>query len=241
MTTDNPIFCAVDTVDPTVALALGRALAGLVGGLKLGLEFFVANGPAAVAAVAADGPPLFLDLKLHDIPNTVAGAMRAMAPLAPALTTLHAAGGAAMMRAALDAAGDAAARLGMRRPRLLAVTVLTSLQESELAGLGVAGELLDQVKRLAALAQASGLDGVVCSAHEVAALRTQCGPGFTLVVPGIRPAWAGRDDQKRVLTPAEARARGADLLVIGRPITAAPDPARAARRILTELAGDHGG
>lgn len=237
MTAASPVFVALDTTEVAIADALAGRLAGSIGGVKLGLEFFCANGAEGVRRVAARGLPLFLDLKLHDIPNTVAGAVRAIAPLAPFCTTLHAGGGAAMIRAARDAAEDAAAALGLARPLLLAVTVLTSLDAEALSATGVAGTVADQVKRLAALAQESGADGVVCSPREAAALRAQCGPGFTLMVPGIRPAWAAADDQKRILTPAEAMAAGADYLVIGRPITAAADPAAAARRIADELAG----
>ncbi len=231
----NPIYCALDTTDADAALGLARRLAGLVGGVKLGLEFFVANGPAGVRAVAAAGLPLFLDLKFHDIPNTVAGAMKGAVALAPAMTTVHAGGGGEMMRAAVQSAGEAAARAGVRRPDILAVTVLTSIGPAELPAIGVGGTLLDQVKRLAAVAQEAGVDGIVCSPHEVEELRRLCGPGMKLVIPGIRPAWAATNDQKRVLGPAEAVAKGADILVIGRPITAAGDPAGAARRILDEL------
>jgi orotidine-5'-phosphate decarboxylase len=235
--TENPVFCALDITDADAALAMAGRLAGLVGGLKLGLEFFVANGPQGVRAVAAAGLPLFLDLKLHDIPNTVAGAVRAAVRLAPAMTTLHAAGGVEMMKAAVDAAGDAAGQFGVARPALLAVTVLTSMSQAELPSIGVAGAVLDQVKRLAGLARQAGVDGVVCSPHEVEALRAELGSGFLLVIPGIRPAWAAANDQKRFLGPAEAIAKGADRLVIGRPITAAADPGAAARRIRDELAG----
>lgn len=231
----NPVYCALDTTDVEAALALAGRLSGLVGGLKLGLEFFSANGPAGVRRVATAGLPLFLDLKFHDIPNTVAGALRGVVRLAPAMTTLQAAGGNEMMRAAMAAAAEEAGRQGVVRPQVLAVTVLTSLSQADLAGTGVEGAMMDQVKRLAALAQAAGVDGVVCSPHEVEELRRQCGPDFKLVIPGIRPAWAAANDQKRVLTPAEAVAKGADWLVIGRPITASADPADAARRILGEL------
>jgi orotidine-5'-phosphate decarboxylase len=239
--TRNPVFCALDTTDPQAALALSRQLAGLVGGLKLGLEFFVANGPDGVRAVAEGGLPLFLDLKFHDIPNTVAGAIKAAVRLGPTMTTLHAAGGREMMTAAVEAANDAAVKWSAVRPKLLAVTVLTSISQSDLSEGGVAGPLLDQVKRLAAMAQEAGVDGVVCSPHEVDVLRAQCGPSFQLVIPGIRPAWAATNDQKRVLTPAEAMLKGADWLVIGRPITADADPAEAARRIQNELAACHAG
>ena len=231
----NPVFCALDTTDTALAVRLAEALQGVVGGVKLGLEFHTANGPEGVRAVAAAGLPLFLDLKFHDIPNTVAGALRSVARLAPALTTVHAIGGAEMMRAAVDAAGDAATKLGLPRTKIVGVTVLTSMGQSELPSIGVDGAVLDQVKRLAALAQESGLDGVVCSPHEVEELRRQCGADFKLVVPGIRPLWAAAGDQKRVLGPAEAVAKGADWLVIGRPITSAADPVEAAQRINAEL------
>lgn len=226
----NPIFCALDTTDADAALRLAGALKGVVGGIKLGLEFFVANGPEGVRQVAA-GQPLFLDLKLHDIPNTVAGAVRAIVPLGVTMTTIHASGGAAMMKAAADAAAEA----GPSRPSLLGVTILTSLDQESLPSIGFDGPVSDAVKRLAALAQQSELDGAVCSPHEVASLRAQCGPKFKLVVPGIRPAGAAADDQRRVMTPKEALAAGADVLVIGRPITGAANPATAARAIVAEL------
>ncbi|MGE0120595.1 MAG: orotidine-5'-phosphate decarboxylase [Dongiaceae bacterium] len=230
------IFLAIDTTNVSTAAAQAASTRDTVAGIKLGLEFFAANGPGGVRTVASSGAPLFLDLKLHDIPNTVAGAVRAVVPLRPALLTVHASGGAAMLRAAVDAAGEAAAKTGAARPRLVAVTVLTSLAEAELDDIGQRGPIADQARRLAALARNCGLDGVVCSPHEIEALRAECGSGFLLVVPGIRPASTGVGDQKRVMTPAEAARRGADYLVIGRPITAADDPAAAARRIAAEVA-----
>ena len=225
----NPILCAIDTPEMSRAGALIAATAGAVGGVKLGLEFFAAHGPEGVRKAAGAHANLFLDLKLHDIPNTVAGAVRAALELDPAFLSLHTAGGAAMMRAAAEARAD-------RRTKLLGVTVLTSLDDSDLAAVGQSGPVADQVRRLALLAQASGLDGVVCSPHEVALLRASCGPSFVLVVPGIRPAGASVGDQKRIQTPRDAIAAGADYLVIGRPITEAPDPAAAARAILGEIA-----
>ena len=227
----NPILCAIDTPDPARARALAAAVAGAVGGIKLGLEFFAANGPAAVRQIAGT-TPLFLDLKLHDIPNTVAGAVRSAAALEPLLLTVHSAGGAAMMRAAAAAASEAQ---GKRRMKLIGVTVLTSLDDGDLKATGQRGTSAEQVLRLALLARDSGLDGVVCSPHEVAALRQACGPGFLLVVPGIRPSGAAAADQKRVMGPRAARDAGADYLVIGRPITEAADPAAAARALLAEL------
>ncbi|MBC8338861.1 MAG: orotidine-5'-phosphate decarboxylase [Alphaproteobacteria bacterium] len=224
------IFVALDTTDLDRALALGRDLAGLVGGVKVGKEFFTALGPDGVRAVADLGLPVFLDLKFHDIPATVAGAVRAALPLRPFMLNVHATGGAAMLRAAADAAKDVT-----DGPRILAVTVLTSLGDEDLAAVGVPGTSHEQVLRLARLAKAQGLDGVVCSAREVEALRKDLGPDFTLVVPGIRPIWAAADDQKRIVTPADAVALGADYLVIGRPITGADNPADAAKRIADEL------
>lgn len=227
----GPVLVAIDRPDLEGALALARSLVGAVGGLKLGLELFVAEGPAAVRALAATGLPIFLDLKLHDIPNTVAGAVRAAAGLGAALLTVHAAGGRAMLEAAVRAA-----RASPSPPRLLAVTVLTSLDAGDLAATGVADAPLEQAVRLARLAREAGLDGVVCSPQEIAAVRAALGPEPLVVVPGIRPAGGATGDQKRVASPAEALAAGADLLVIGRPITAAPDPAAAARGIAEEIA-----
>lgn len=226
------IFCSIDTTEVETARRIAGQVAGLVGGVKLGLEFFIAQGPAGVrAVVGADGPPLFLDLKLHDIPNTVAGGIRAALPLKPAFMTIHASGGPAMMRAAAEAAAAA----GADRPKILAVTVLTSLDDGDLGAVGQSLPVADQVTRLARLARESGVDGVVCSPAEVALVRAACGPDFILMVPGIRPSWSATNDQKRVMTPAEALALGADHLVIGRPITGEADPAAAARRIVADI------
>jgi orotidine-5'-phosphate decarboxylase len=226
----NPIFCALDTTDVDRAASLGSALKDAVGGLKVGKEFFTAHGPGGVRKVIPKGTPLFLDLKFHDIPNTVAGAVRAASALTPAMLNVHAAGGRAMMEAARDAAAESTAR-----PWVLAVTVLTSLDAGDLADIGGNGAPGEQVLRLATLAQTAGLDGVVCSAQEISTLRAECGPDFRLVVPGIRPQGSAPGDQKRTMTPVEAVQRGADVLVIGRPITAAPDPKAAAQAIAAEL------
>ena len=231
MNTAQRIFVGIDRSDREGATREIGRLAGSGCAVKLGLEYFVANGPEGVRAAAA-GHRLFLDLKLHDIPNTVAGATRSACRIAPHFLTIHAAGGMAMMRAAVEAAREAA---GDAAPRLLAITVLTSLDASDLDATGQRGPVADQARRLADLAQRAGVAGVVCSPHEVAALRAQCGPGFVLVTPGIRPAWAASGDQKRITTPAEAIASGADHLVIGRPITQAPDPAEALSRICAEI------
>ncbi len=216
-------------------MALAKPLIDSVDGFKLGLEYFVAEGPAGIRAIQSLGKPIFLDLKLHDIPNTVAGAVRSAVALNPAYLTLHAGGGIAMMRAAAEAAADEALRRGVARPKLLAVTVLTSLDASDLAAQAIAATPEAQVVRLANLAKDAGIDGAVCSPKEIVALRRAVGLALALIVPGIRPAWAASGDQKRVMTPAEAARAGADVLVIGRPITGAADPAEAARRIREEI------
>ncbi len=226
------ILVPLDTTDVVWAVDLATRLQGHVGGIKLGKEFFTANGPQGVRQVTGGGDqPLFLDLKFHDIPNTVAGAIRSANKVGPFMLNVHASGGRAMMEAAVAANAEA----GADQPILLAVTVLTSLDDEDLGDLGVSWTTEDQVVRLAALAQQSGMDGVVCSAKEITALRSACGADFKLVVPGIRPAWAAADDQKRIVTPADAVAMGADYLVIGRPITGAADAVGAAQRIGQEL------
>ena len=225
-------FVALDTTDLAHALDLANALSGHVGGMKVGKEFFTACGPDGVRAVTDCGMPVFLDLKFHDIPNTVAGAIKASLSLSPYMVNVHASGGETMMRAATQSAEAA----GEGRPLVLGVTVLTSMDESDLQEIGVESSIPDQVMRLASLAQFSGLDGVVCSAREVEDLREHLGKEFKLVVPGIRPQWASSDDQKRIVTPAAAIAIGADYLVIGRPITGASDPVEAANKIAAEIA-----
>jgi orotidine-5'-phosphate decarboxylase len=228
---ENPILCAIDLADPNKAKALVRELKGAVGGVKLGLEFFAANGPRAVRDTA-QGLPLFLDLKLHDIPNTVAGAVSAAAVLEPMFLTVHCAGGRAMMQAAVEAAKRTARK---SRMKILGVTVLTSLDERDLDAVGQRGPAGEQVKRLALLAKDSGLDGIICSPHEVVELRPIVGPDFILVVPGIRVGSLGHGDQKRVMGPRDAVQAGADYLVIGRPITGSPSPPAAARAMLAEI------
>ncbi|GAA4012079.1 orotidine-5'-phosphate decarboxylase [Sphingomonas swuensis] len=221
-----PLFVAIDTPDLDGAASLADAVRSHVGGLKLGLEFFAANGPEGVRRLAQGGLPVFLDLKLHDIPNTVGKAVAALAPLAPAVLTVHATGGRAMLEAAKAAAPP--------NCKVVAVTVLTSLDEADLAEAGVASTPAEQVARLARLTRSAGCDGIVCSGSEVAAAREAWPDGY-FVVPGLRPAGSDVGDQKRVLTPAEALDRGASLLVVGRPITAAPDPVEAARAIASSL------
>ena len=222
----KPIFVAMDTRDVHRAAAIARDVCGIAGGMKLGLEFFLANGHEGVIRVAAHRIPIFLDLKLHDIPNTVAKAVESIAPLAPAILTVHAAGGREMM-----AAAKASAPAGTK---VVAVTVLTSLDATDLAKTGVTGSPADQVKRLAELAVEAGIDGIVCSGEEVAAVRDLWPEGF-FVVPGVRPEGAEVADQKRVVTPFDALNDGASVLVIGRPITAAADPGQAIREIAASL------
>jgi len=225
----RPIFVAIDTRDVHRAAAIARDVCGIAGGMKLGLEFFLANGHDGVLRIAEHRMPIFLDLKLHDIPNTVAKAVEAIAPLSPAILTVHAAGGKAMM-----AAAKAAAPAGTK---VVGVTVLTSLDGHDLAKTGVTGSPADQVERLAELALESGIDGIVCSGEEVAAVRDIWPEGF-FVVPGVRPEGAAVADQKRVVTPFEALSDGASVLVIGRPITAAPNPKRAIEEIAASLNPD---
>ena len=231
------LLCAIDTIDLDTAVTTAASLKGLVGGIKLGLEFFSAHGPAGVTAIAASGLPIFLDLKFFDIPNTVAGAIRGTAGLNPFMLTVHIGGGAAMLRAAMAACSRLASQNDGRRPLVIGISVLTSFDEADFEAVGLRPTLSEQVNHLAAMALANGLDGVVCSAHEIADLRNSFGDELKLVVPGIRPAWSSADDQKRIVTPAEALRLGADYLVIGRPITRAEDPPAAARRILDEMAG----
>jgi orotidine-5'-phosphate decarboxylase len=229
MVRNTRLIVALDTCDVDRACRLAAMVSPHVGLLKLGLEFFLANGATGFAAI--HGAPIFLDLKLHDIPNTVAGGVRAVLPLKPRMLTVHATGGAAMVHAARQAAAAA----GADRPLILAVTLLTSLGEDELKTLGFATTPSAQVLRLGRLAIEAGADGLVCSPLEVAMLRQALGPSVKLVVPGIRPAGLSSDDQARVLTPTEAVAAGADWIVVGRPVTAASDPAVAAASIAASI------
>lgn len=239
MTPLERIFVALDTPDRARAVALAERLAGRVGGLKIGLEAFTAAGPELVRDLAPSGLPLFLDLKLHDIPNTVAGAAAAAARLGVSFLTVHALGGGEMIRRAAAATLETAASAGLPAPRILAVTILTSHDDASLAALGVGGPCDVAVERLARLARRAGADGLVCSPREVARLR-EIDPDALLVVPGIRAAGAAApagDDQARVASPRDAVARGADYIVVGRPITGAPDPAEAAGQIARDIAG----
>ena len=231
----NPILVALDVDTTAQALAAAHTVRGHVGGLKIGKQLFTSEGPALVRELAARGDRVFLDLKYHDIPNTVAGAVRAATALGVWMVNVHASGGLQMMQAARQAADQAASQQG-QRPLVIAVTVLTSMDQPALASVGVSRSVADQVGALAAMAQDAGLDGVVASPLEIATIRARCGADFQIVTPGIRsgPAIAG-DDQARTLSAAEAMAAGANYLVIGRPILKAADPARAAEQIAGTL------
>jgi orotidine-5'-phosphate decarboxylase len=229
------IFCALDTTDIAHAVKLADQLKGIIGGVKLGLEFFMANGADGFKSVAETGMPIFLDLKFHDIPNTVAGAIRSVAPLAPKIMTIHTQGGPEMMRRAAETAKEEAEKHNCEKPWVVGVTILTSLDKNDITATGLSGSVPDAVERLGVLAEKSQLDGVVCSPMEIDLLRRTTSKNFKLVVPGIRPVGSAAGDQKRVMTPKNAVDAGADVLVIGRPITQTPNPIEAAKNIVDSL------
>lgn len=222
------LICAIDTIDLPQAVALAKAVKPYVDMVKLGLEFFYANGVGGYKAIAKAGIPIFLDLKLHDIPNTVAGGISALLPLKPAMLTVHASGGLEMLKAAQKANNK-------KQTTLLGVTILTSLDQQAVGEIGFSQKLESHVLRLAELAHKAGLKGIVCSPHELAAIKMRFRNDVITVVPGVRPAGAAKGDQSRTMTPTEARQAGADYIVVGRPITQAKDPAKAAKLISSEL------
>ena len=236
----DQLLIALDVEDARRALELADALRDVAGGFKIGNRLFTSEGPAIVRALTEKGARVFLDLKYHDIPNTVAAAVTEAAALGVWMVNVHASGGGRMMRAAADAAKEAAARRGSAPPLVIGVTVLTSMNAAMLTEVGVRAPVLDQVVTLATLAKTSGLDGVVASPQETAVIRDFCGPSFTIVTPGIRGSAAkskdpARDDQERTMSPTEAIAAGASYLVVGRPIVAAADPRAAAEAIASEM------
>ena len=230
----DQLLVALDVDTVAEARALADRLRGAVGGFKIGSQLFTSQGPALVEELASRGDRVFLDLKFHDIPNTVAGAIRAATRHGVWMVNVHASGGSAMMKAARDAANEEAARRSTPPPLVIAVTMLTSLGQSALAEIGLTAPVAGQVERLAALAEASGLDGVVASPQEIQAIRARCGSSFAIVTPGIRGAGDQIGDQSRTLSAVEALAAGATYLVVGRPIIAAADPRAAAERIAAD-------
>ena len=226
----DQLLVALDVDTAAEARALADQLRGVAGGFKIGSQLFTSQGPSIVEELSGRGERVFLDLKFHDIPNTVAGAVSAATRLGVWMLNVHASGGRAMMRAAREAAAQEAARLSRPVPLVIAVTMLTSLDEAAAAEIGFTDGIPSQVPRLAALAQASGLDGVVASPLEIDAIRSRCGEDFAIVTPGIRSASDAKGDQQRTLTGGDAIARGASYVVVGRPIIAAPDPRAAAER-----------
>ena len=230
----DQLLVALDVDTAMDARALADRLRGAVGGFKIGSRLFTSEGPKLVEELAARGDRVFLDLKFHDIPNTVAGAVAAATRLGVWMVNVHASGGHTMMKAACDAADAEASRLSRPRPLVIAVTMLTSLSEETMGEIGVAGAMASQVGRLAVLAQSAGLDGVVASPQEIALIRNRCGKTFEIVTPGIRSASEDKGDQRRTMTAADALSAGASYLVVGRPIIGAPDPRAAAERIDAE-------
>ena len=232
------IIVALDTPTAAEALALADSLAGSARWVKVGMTLLYATGPGIVAQLRERGFDVFVDLKIHDIPHQARGAAAALATLGCGLMTVHAAGGGAMIASAVDGAAEGATRAGVARPTVIAVTVLTSLDGPALAATGVSDGPATQAARLATLALGAGANGVVCSPREALAMRALLGADAAIVTPGVRPSWAGADDQARVSTPHQALAAGASHLVIGRPITAASDPAQAFARIVSEIEED---
>ena len=230
----DQLLVALDVDTVAEARALAEQLRGVAGGFKIGSRLFTSEGPGIVEDLAARGERVFLDLKFHDIPNTVAGSVAAATRLGVWMLNVHALGGGAMMRAARDAAHQEAARTSRPAPLVIAVTMLTSLDQRALTEIGMADAMTAQVGRLAALSEASGLDGVVASPHEIDIIRRRCGRQFVIVTPGIRGATDVKGDQSRTMTAVEALASGATYLVVGRPIIAAADPRAAAERIVAE-------
>jgi len=228
------IIVAIDTIDTNEALKITKLIPD-VGAFKLGLEYFCANGPKGISKISETGVKIFLDLKLHDIPNTVAGAIRASLNLEPYMMTVHLSGGYNMLDRTMEEVKEYCSKKSLKRPLILGVSVLTSIDNNEFSALGIKGKVEDQVVRLAKLAENSGLDGLVCSAKELKIVKREVGKNLILVTPGIRPAGGEVNDQKRILTPAQAIKDGANFLVIGRPITSVDDPQEALNNISLEI------
>jgi len=228
------IIVAIDTIDTNEALKITKLIPD-VGAFKLGLEYFCANGPKGISKISETGVKIFLDLKFHDIPNTVAGAIRASLNLEPYMMTVHLSGGYNMLDRTMEEVKEYCSKKSLKRPLILGVSVLTSIDNNDFSSLGIKGKVEDQVVRLAKLAENSGLDGLVCSAKELKIVKREVGKNLILVTPGIRPAGGEVNDQKRILTPAQAIKDGANFLVIGRPITSVDDPQEALNNITLEI------
>ncbi|MCG9967617.1 orotidine-5'-phosphate decarboxylase [Pelotomaculum terephthalicicum JT] len=232
----NPLIIALDVDTIKEASILANKLGPYVGAFKVGMQLYNCEGPEAIRILKEKNFPVFIDLKLHDIPNTVAGAARVLTRHGVSILNVHAAGGMAMMREAVKAARDEAVKIGINRPLVVAVTVLTSIDQQVFNNeMGVPGSIQERVVLWAKMANEAGLDGVVASPHEITAIRKACGNDFVIITPGVRPAGVMANDQKRIMTPGEAVRQGATYLVVGRPVTASPDPAQAARAILKEI------
>ena len=234
MNSKKKIIVAIDTIDTNEALKITKLIPD-VGAFKLGLEYFCANGPKGISKISETGVKIFLDLKFHDIPNTVAGAIRASLNLEPYMMTVHLSGGYNMLDRTMEEVKEYCSKKSLKRPLILGVSVLTSIDNNDFSSLGIKGKVEDQVVRLAKLAENSGLDGLVCSAKELKIVKREVGKNLILVTPGIRPAGGEINDQKRILTPAQAIKDGANFLVIGRPITSVDDPLEALNNICLEI------
>ena len=234
MGTKEKIIVALDTIDTNEALALTKLIPN-VGAFKLGLEYFCANGPNGIKKISETGIKIFLDLKFHDIPNTVAGAIKASLDLEPFMMTVHLSGGYNMLHRTMEEVKEYCCKKSLKRPLILGVSVLTSIDNNDFSSLGIIGKVEDQVIRLAKLAEYASLDGLVCSAKELKAVKKATGKNLILVTPGIRPTGEDDHDQKRIVTPAQAINDGADFLVIGRPITGVNDPKKALYNISLEM------
>ena len=234
MNSKKKIIVAIDTIDTNEALKITKLIPD-VGAFKLGLEYFCANGPKGISKISETGVKIFLDLKFHDIPNTVAGAIRASLNLEPYMMTVHLSGGYNMLDRTMEEVKEYCSKKSLKKPLILGVSVLTSIDNNEFSSLGIKGKVEDQVVRLAKLAENSGLDGLVCSAKELKIVKREVGKNLILVTPGIRPAGGEVNDQKRILTPAQAIKDGANFLVIGRPITSVDDPQEALNNISLEI------
>ena len=234
MNSKKKIIVAIDTIDTNEALKITKLIPD-VGAFKLGLEYFCANGPKGISKISETGVKIFLDLKFHDIPNTVAGAIRASLNLEPYMMTVHLSGGYNMLDRTMEEVKEYCSKKSLKRPLILGVSVLTSIDNSDFSALGIKGKVEDQVVRLAKLAEYAGLDGLVCSAKELKIVKREVGKNLILVTPGIRPTGGAINDQKRIVTPAQAIKDGANFLVIGRPITSVDDPQEALNNISLEI------